>query len=376
MLQNFASKKQKNKFVKFPEKLNPLSIQRIFIVVVALFFTTNLLSQEAEKFAYKQVLKLMGTRFEITAVSADEQLAKNSIDSCIKEIQRIEDLISSWKPTTQTSLINDNAGIQPVKVDRELIGLILRSKKISELTGGAFDISFASVTNLWKFDGTQNTLPTEEELAKSVAKINYKNIIVDEQNQTVFLKEKGMKIGFGAIGKGYAANMGRKKMIELGIKDGIVNASGDLITWGKMENNSDWSIGIENPKETGKVMGWLVISNMAVVTSGNYEKFFMFEGKKYSHIINPTTGWPATGSKSVTIICADAEIADALATSVFILGPEKGVELINKLKNIECLIVTDADELVTSSGIKLNYYENKATKQTTNNQLIINNNQK
>lgn len=340
-----------------------------------LFFalTSTLLSQEGEKFAYKQVLKLMGTRFEITAVSENETLAKNSIDSAIKEIQRIENLISSWKPTSQTSLINENAGINPVKVDKELIGLILRSKKISELTNGAFDISFASLTHLWKFDGTQNTIPTAEELAKSVAKINYKNIIVDEQNQTVFLKEKGMKIGFGAIGKGYAANMAQKKMMELGIKDGIVNAAGDLITWGKMENNADWSIGIANPKEKNNVMGWIVISDMAVVTSGNYEKFFMYEGKKYSHIINPTTGWPATGTKSVTIICADAEIADALATSVFILGPEKGLALINKLKNIECLIITDADEMITSKGIKLNYYESSTIKQKTNNNLIINN---
>ena len=347
--------------------------KRLFFTLILL--GTKLSAQETEKFAYKQVLKLMGTRFEITAVSTNETLAKNSIDSAIAEIQRIENLISSWKPTSQTSLINANAGISPVKVDRELIGLIIRSKKISELTGGIFDISFASVTNLWKFDGTQNTLPTKEELAKSVVKINYKNIIVDEQNQTVFLKEKGMRIGFGAIGKGYAANMGRKKMLYLGITDGIVNAAGDLITWGEMENNADWSIGIANPKEKDKIMGWLVISNMAVVTSGNYEKFFMYQGKKYSHIINPITGWPATGTKSVTIICSDAEIADALATSVFILGSEKGIELINKLKNTECLIVTDANEIVTSKGIKLNYYESNTTKKSTNNILILNKNE-
>ncbi|MBW6481579.1 MAG: FAD:protein FMN transferase [Vicingaceae bacterium] len=342
------------------------------LTVLIFLVVTNLFSQENEKFAYKQVLKLMGTRFEITAVSDNEILAKNSIDSAIKEIQRIENLISSWKPTSQTSLINENAGIKLVKVDKELLNLIVRSKKISDLTEGVFDISFASVTNLWRFDGTQNTLPSDEDIAFSVSKINYKNIIVDEQNQTVFLKEKGMRIGFGAIGKGYAANRGKLIMQELGITNGVVNAAGDLITWGKMENNADWSIGIANPKEKDKVMGWLIISDMAVVTSGNYEKFFTVEGKKYSHIINPTTGWPATGTKSVTIICADAEIADALATSVFILGPEKGLTLINKLRNIECLIVTDNDEMLTSNGIKLNYYEQKETKKIINNHLIIN----
>jgi len=348
-------------------------MKQLSLSVLILLTLSSLYAQETERFAYKQVLKLMGTRFEITAVSKNEMLAKNSIDSAIKEIQRIENLISSWKPTSQTSLINENAGIKPVKVDKELLNLIVRSKKISDLTEGVFDISFASVTNLWRFDGTQNTLPSDEDIAFSVSKINYKNIIVDENNQTVFLKEKGMRIGFGAIGKGYAANRGKLIMQQLGINDGVVNAAGDLITWGKMESNTDWSIGIANPKDKDNVMGWLVINNMAVVTSGNYEKFFTIEGKKYSHIINPTTGWPAIGTKSVTIICADAEIADALATSVFILGSEKGLTLINKLKNIECLIVTDNDEMLTSNGIKLNYYEQNETKKIINNHLIINN---
>jgi len=321
--------------------------------------------QAEEKSAYKQVIKLMGTRFEITAVSNDEQLAKNSIDSAIAEIKRIENLISSWKPNSQTSKINNNAGIKPIVVDKELYLLIERSKKISALTQGVFDISFASIDKVWKFDGSQKTLPSDKEIQSSVAKINYQNIILNPAKNTVFLKEKGMKIGFGAIGKGYAANRAKIIMQNLGIKDGLVNASGDLITWGKMENNGDWSIGIANPKEKNNIMAWLIINDMAVVTSGNYEKFATINNIKYAHIINPTTGWPATGTKSVTIICADAEIADALATSVFILGAEKGIALINRLKNIECLMVTENDELKTSKGITLNYYSEKTTHQPT-----------
>ena len=223
-----------------------------------------------------------------------------------------------------------------------------------------FDISFASVDKIWKFDGSQTNIPSEENVKASVAKINYENIILNKEKQTVFLKEKGMKIGFGAIGKGYAANKAKAKMLTMGIKDGVVNAGGDLITWGKMEHGGDWSIGIANPKEKDQVIGWLIINDLAVVTSGNYEKFFIADGKKYSHIINPITGYPASRTRSVTIICKDAELSDALATSVFILGASKGIELINQLKNIECLVVTAQNELKTSNGLKLNYYKENA----------------
>ncbi len=318
------------------------------------------------KDAYKQVTKLMGVRYEITAVSDDEQLARKSIDEAILEIKRIEDLISSWDEKSETSAVNRNAGIKPVKVSQELFDLIVRSKKVSALTNGVFDISFASVDKIWKFDGSQTTIPSEEKIKLSVSKINYQNIVLDAEKKTVFLKEKGMKIGFGAIGKGYAANRAKAKMEALGIKDGVVNAGGDLITWGKMENDEDWSIGIANPKEKGEVMGWLIINDLSVVTSGNYEKFFLANGKKYSHIINPTTGYPATGTKSVTIICKDAELSDALATSVFILGAEKGIELIDKLKDIECLVITDKDEMKTSKGLQLNYYEENSLSTSAN----------
>ena len=223
-----------------------------------------------------------------------------------------------------------------------------------------FDISFASVDKIWKFDGSQTNIPSEENVKASVAKINYENIILNKEKQTVFLKEKGMKIGFGAIGKGYAANKAKAKMLTMGIKDGVVNAGGDLITWGKMEHGGDWSIGIANPKEKDQVIGWLIINDLAVVTSGNYEKFFIADGKKYSHIINPITGYLASRTRSVTIICKDAELSDALATSVFILGDSKGIELINQLKNIECLVVTAQNELKTSNGLKLNYYKENA----------------
>ncbi|HFA48413.1 MAG TPA: FAD:protein FMN transferase [Bacteroidetes bacterium] len=307
--------------------------------------------------AQKKVLKLMGSRFEITAVADNDTLAWAAINAGIAEVQRIENIISSWDPKSQTSKINRMAGLRPVAVDRELYDLVFRAKKISRLTGGAFDISFASMDRIWHFDGTMTEMPAPEKVAAARAKINWQNIILDPADHTVFLKEKGMKIGFGAIGKGYAANRAKAIMQNMkGMHGGVVNASGDLITWGKSADPNGWTVKIADPKEKGKVLGWLPVQDMAIVTSGDYERFVEFGGKRYAHIIDPRTGYPTTGIKSVTIVCPDTELADALATSVFVLGKKQGLELVNKMKGIECLIVTDDNDIVTSENLKLNYY--------------------
>ena len=315
----------------------------------------------AQKQSHTKVLLLMGSRFELTAVSPDQDKAMKAIESGIEEIKRIEKLISSWDTNSQTSEVIRNAGVKPVIVDQELFNLIRRSLKISNLTHGAFDISYASMDKVWYFDGRMKELPDSSVVKASVAKINYKNIILNPEKRTVFLKEKGMKIGFGAIGKGYAANKALNIMSKMGLSGALVNASGDLISWGKDEGDKDWKIGIVNPKQKGKVFSWLNINETAVVTSGNYEKFVTLNGQRYSHIIDPRTGYPVKGLSSVSIICPNAELADALATSVFVLGKEKGIELINKLKGIECLIITDKQELFTSDNLHLDYIQKPIT---------------
>jgi len=177
-------------------------MKKLLTLYIVLFVSTTFYSQKS----HKRTLKLMGSRFDITVVTDDSSLATEYISIAIKEISRIEKLISSWDTNSQTSEINRNAGIKPVKVDKELFDLIQRSLAISKLTDGAFDISYASMDKIWKFDASMKTMPSEEEIKKSVSKVNYQNIIVNEENKTVFLKLKGMKIGFGAIGKGYAAD--------------------------------------------------------------------------------------------------------------------------------------------------------------------------
>ncbi len=303
-----------------------------------------------------RVLSLMGSRFELVAIADVKSNRNKAIEAAIVEIERIENLISSWKPDSETSQINAQAGIEPVRISIELFNLIERTIKISDLTDGAFDISFNSLNPVWTFDGREMEAPDSTLIMASIGKINYKNILLDRHQQTVYLKEKGMKIGFGAIGKGYAANMAKRVMVERGIKSGLINAGGDLIAWGNQENGDPWKIGIADPVKEKEYIAWLSVSDMSVVTSGNYEKFVIIEGKKYGHIIDPKTGYPVEGIQSVSLVSPDAELSDALATSVFVLGVRKGLELVNRLKNVECLIVDDQNKIWTSDHLKLNYY--------------------
>lgn len=303
---------------------------------------------------YKKVVKLMGNRFEISVVNEDEEFATLRIEEAVTEIRRIEKLLTTFDENSQTNLINRNAGIKPVKVDREVFDLIRRSKRISEITQGAFDITYGSIDkSLWNFDREMKVLPDRFTAQQLVRLINYRNVILNEKKCTVFLAEKGMRIGFGGIGKGYAAEMAKILLQRNGVQSGIVNAAGDLVTWGYQPDGRPWTIGIADPNAVRQQFSSLVITNMAVATSGNYEKFVMIDGKKYSHTIDPKNGMPVTGIKSVTIICPNAEVADAIATPVMIMGIKVGLDLINQMRGIGCIIIDDNDNICTSKNINL-----------------------
>ncbi|SKB30393.1 thiamine biosynthesis lipoprotein [Salegentibacter holothuriorum] len=320
----------------------------IFTILLS-FVTLYSIAQQP----YKRTLKLMGSRFDITVVAKDSVEANKHIATAITEITRIEKLISSWDAKSQTSGINLNAGIKPVKVDAELFELIERSIGISKLTDGAFDISYASMDHIWKFDGSMKQMPSPAEITASVEKVGFQNIILNKDNSTVFLRLKGMKIGFGAIGKGYAADKAKDLLISKGVPSGIINASGDMNTWGKQPNGKEWKVAITNPMDKNKVFALLPISNGAVVTSGNYEKYVKLNGKRFSHIIDPRTGYPSSGIISVTVFAPKAELADALATSVFVMGQEAGLDRINQLPQIEYIIIDDKGNIIKSKNIEI-----------------------
>lgn len=302
----------------------------------------------------KKVDKLMGNRFEITVEADQEKDADYFLDLAVNEIKRIEEKLSTFKAHSETNLINDNAGKQAVSVSEETFRLIQRSIKISEITQGAFDISYGSIDKrFWNFDTQMTELPSKEVAKNFIRLINYKNIILNEDNFSVLLKEEGMRIGFGGIGKGYAAESAKKILLENGVKAGIVNASGDLTAFGKPKEIEKWTIGIAHPDVAHQSFSTMEITDMAVATSGNYEKYVMIDGKKYSHTIDPKTGYPISGIKSVTIISPNAEISDAFATPVTIMGIEPGLAMINQIKGIECIIIDDFNKIYTSKNINL-----------------------
>jgi len=327
-------------------------MKSLFLIALCLFIFNSF-----GQVSHKRKLVLLSSPFEITVVAKDTVQGNVYIDMAISELKRIENMISDWIPTTPVSQINRNAGIKPVQVDEELIMLIERANKIAKVTDGAFDISYASMDKIWKFDGSMKTMPTEEAIKKSVEKIGYQKIIIDKSNKTIFLKEAGMKLGLGGIGQGYIADRIHTLLIYKGCTSGLVNVSGDINAWGKQPDGKPWTVGIVNPLNKSKVFAMFPLEDSAVETSGSYEKYVTFNGRRYSHIIDPRTGYPATGIVSVSVFAKTTEVADALATGVFVMGIEAGIGMIDQMKGMGCIIVDDKGGIHTSKNIDIENYK-------------------
>ncbi|WP_048826547.1 FAD:protein FMN transferase [Hymenobacter sp. DG25B] len=302
---------------------------------------------------------LMGSHFTFTAVSADDSLAWRSIRAGIKEAQRIDRLFSYWDSTSQITRINRAAGLRPVVVDQEVYDLIARTLKLSALSNGAFDITFAGGEKIYKFDRQEHAaLPDSAVVRASVRRINYRNVVLNPANHSVMLREKGMRMNLAGILQGYAVRRAQELMKQMGIKGGLINGSGDVSCWGRQGDGSLWRIAIGDPAHPQTISSWLTVTDMAVVTAGNYEQYFTVKGQYYGHIINPHTGYPATGLRSVTIICPDVELADGLDEVVFVLGPEEGLAFINRLKGVDCTLITNDGRTLASKEMQVNYYQN------------------
>lgn len=314
----------------------------LFIRITLLLCTISISAQVQRS----RLVTLMGSRFQITLVDNDSISAERNIDKAIAEITRIENLISEWRPETQISQVNQNAGIKPIKVDKEVFDLTKKSLYFSKLTDGAFDISIVAMDKIWKFDDSMNELPSEQAIKESVRNVGYQNIILDSTNSTIFLKNPGMKIGFGSIGKGYAADKTRDLMKSMGVKAGIIDASGDISTWGNQPDGKPWAIGINNPFNDHKMAAILYFKENAVTTSGSYEKYAEIHGKRYSHIMNPKTGYPSTGLTSVTITGPNATMANGFSTSVMVLGEKDGLKLLKLFPEYHYLLITDKGKII------------------------------
>lgn len=295
----------------------------------------------------------MGNRFDLAVVGSNELDARAALEKAVLEIQRIEQLLSTYRPDSQTNQINEMAGISPVIVDAEVFELIQRAQRISDLTQGAFDLTYGSMDkSLWNFDQKMTQLPSPELAKKSVQLIDYQQVELDIHNKSVFLKKKGMRLGFGGIGKGYAADRAKALLVSLGFQHGLVNASGDLCAWGNKENGKPWSIGVVHPDQSDQIIAHFDLKNSSVATSGNYEKFVVIDGKKYSHTIDPNTGYPIQGIKSVTVFAPFAELADALTTPIAVMGVSIGLDLINQIPGLGCVVIDDDNQVFYSESIK------------------------
>jgi thiamine biosynthesis lipoprotein len=304
--------------------------------------------------SHSESLKLMGNQFEFTAVHESFEICTLAVQKAIHEVRRIEQLLTTFSEDSITALINKKAGITPVQVPDEVFQLLIRCQRISVLTQGAFDITYGSVDKkYWNFDIKMTQLPDPKLAKKAVKLVDFRNLILDAEKKTVFLKQQGIRIGFGGIGKGYAAEMAKKVMMSSGAESGVVNAAGDLTAWGHQINGKPWTIGIADPNHKQHLFSQFEISNKSVATSGDYEKFVVIDGKRYSHTIDPQTGMPAQGLKSVTIICGNAELADALTTPIIVMGREAGLHMVNQMVGIEAILIDENDKMYYSKNIKL-----------------------
>ena len=294
----------------------------------------------------------MGSAFELRVVHDNHAKAESLLDSGIHEIQRIERLLSEFLPGSETSRINNNAGCEALTIDKECFDLIERCRGISKLTDGYFDISMGRLKEIYSFKNKQFEMPDAATVREALRKVGYRKIMTDRENSRLKFTDRGIKISFAAIGKGYASDRVKQLWRDQGVKSGIINASGDLNAFGSRADGSPWKIGIADPDNRNKILMYIPLHNASVATSGDYEQYFIYNNVRYSHTINPLSGLPVTGVRSVTVFSPGAELSDALATAVNVMGVRKGIDFINQLPHTHCIMIDDKNKVYFSNKMK------------------------
>jgi thiamine biosynthesis lipoprotein len=321
-------------------------ISFLFFFLFTLFCSD--LSYPANLFKYHHVA--MGTIVEITLIGDEEETAKKAALQAFQEIKRIEHLMSPWIESSDVSRINRAAGKEWENVSPDTLKVIKKAEEVSEISEGAFDITVGPLVQLWRKAREKGIPPQLDEIKKNLTLVNFRNVMTNPEGN-VFLKKRGMTIDLGGIAKGYAVDKAFELLISLGYKNLIVNAGGDLRVGGS-KPQGPWSIGIQHPRDPEKIMARISVSDTAVATSGDYEKFFIHQGKRYHHILNPKNGFPAEKCQSVTVLYKEGIMADALATAIFVLGPEKGYPLCQRLEGMDSLIVDRDGKTIFTPNLK------------------------
>ena len=293
----------------------------------------------------------MGSQLTLTAFTSDPAAADTAFAAIVSEFDRLDAALSVWKPGSDILRVNSGAGAHPVRGGPDAMAVLSAARRISEWTHGKFDVTFGALSDVWKFDHDQDgRVPTTDQVAARRALIDFTAIQTDNAARTVFLTRRGMRIHLGGIGKGYAVERAARLLRERGIRDFMIQSGGDLYAGG-LRLDQPWRLGIADPRRPSQIFGTLDVSNGAVSTSGDYERAFLKDGVRYHHLLDPATGMPARGCRSVTIVASSPLLADGLSTGVFILGPTEGMALVERLPDVGAIIVTDRNEVLVSTGL-------------------------
>lgn len=297
--------------------------------------------------------KCMGTECEFKAFASDEALVERAFARGFAEFDRIEELTTSWRPTSEVARINEAAGKKPVKVSPDTIAVIEKAAWASRLTDGAFDITVGVFKGLWKFDEDRDgSIPDRKQVEERLRLVSWKDVIVDRRRQTVMLRRPGQAINLGGIAKGYAVDAAVKAIRAAGLRDFIVKAGGDLFAAGR-KGDRQWRVGIQDPRAPhGRIIFELPVTDQAFNTSGDYERFVIRDGVRYHHILDARTGFPARGTRSVTLLAPDAFTADALDTALFAVGAERAMKIVAGIPGLQAVIVDDKNQVHVSPGLK------------------------
>jgi len=314
-------------------------------VVIALVVLFTLLAIQRQKIQpLKRSQMIMGTMVEITVMPPDEQ----AIEAAFEEMKKVDTLMSTYKENSEVSILNREGENH---LSTETLQVIGEAINFSEITGGAFDITCRPLINLWKKAKKEQVIPSPQEIKEALSLVGYEKIKILPEGDVVRFKQKGMQIDLGGIAKGYAVDKAIEALRKNGIRRALVNAGGDLYALGNGPGGEKWKVGIQDPREEDKLLGIIKVKDVGVATSGDYQRYFTIEGKRLSHIVNPKTGQTVQDvPMSVTVIAPHATTTDALATGVFVLGPQKGMELIESLPQVEGMIVSEGMKRITSKG--------------------------
>ena len=295
----------------------------------------------------------MGSEVRLIAWTADEAAALAAFDEAFGEFQRLDALLSVWREGSDVQRLNQAAGVAPVTVAEDTLQVLAAAVEMGGLTQGKFDVTFAALSDVWKFDHDQdNTIPSPEAIRERLPFVDYQSLKIDAARKTAFVARPGMRVHLGGIGKGYAVDQAAAILKRRGLHDFMIRAGGDIYVAGRRGDRS-WRLGIQDPRgPADAVFAALDLGDAALSTSGDYERFFVKDGRRFHHIIDPDRGEPASGCRSVTIVADRSTTADGLSTGVFVLGPAEGMALIERLPYAEGVIVTADNEVLVSSGLK------------------------